>query len=61
MSKKILLIFALLLTTVAGVWAWDGEGTSANPYLIKSSADWKQLANDVRNGNSYSGQFSNIA
>ena len=61
MSKKILLIFALLLTTVAGVWAWDGEGTSANPYLIKSSADWKQLANDVRNGNSYSGTYFEMA
>lgn len=54
MTKKIMLIFTLLLTTVAGAWAWDGSGTSANPYLIKSSADWKQLADEVSGGNSYS-------
>jgi hypothetical protein len=29
---------------VQGVLAWDGRGTSTDPYLIKSSADWKQLA-----------------
>ena len=42
---------------VQGAWAWDGDGTSAKPYLIKSSADWKQLADDVSGGNSYSGKF----
>ena len=61
MTKKIVLIFTLLLTTVAGVWAWDGSGTSADPYLIKNSADWKQLADDVSGGNSYSGQYFEMA
>ena len=57
MTKKIFLILTLLLTTVVGVWAWDGSGTSTDPYLIKSSADWKQLADDVNGGNSYSGKY----
>ncbi len=57
MKTRAFLIIALLFTIVQGTWAWDGEGTSANPYKIKSSADWKQLADDVNGGNSYSGQF----
>lgn len=57
MNNKIFLVFTLLLTTVTGVWAWDGSGTSADPYQIKNSADWKQLADDVIGGESYSGKF----
>ena len=58
MKRKVLFMFALLLTAVTqGAWAWDGSGTSADPYLIKTSADWKQLADDVSAGNSYSGQY----
>lgn len=57
MTKKVFLIFIMLLTTVAGAWAWDGSGTSTDPYLIKNSADWKQLADDVIGGNSYSGTY----
>ena len=50
-------MIALLCTIVQGVWAWDGSGTSTDPYKIKNSADWKQLADDVTDGNSYSGQY----
>jgi hypothetical protein len=57
MRQKKLLMIALLCTIVQGVWAWDGSGTSADPYKIKNSADWKQLADDVTGGNSFSGQY----
>jgi hypothetical protein len=43
-------MIAILCSIVQGAWAWDGEGTSANPYKIRSSADWKQLADDVSGG-----------
>ena len=52
---KWLTVFLLLIGQTA--WAWDGEGTSGNPYLISSTSDWKQLATDVSAGNSYSGKF----
>ena len=57
MKQKALMTIALLCTVVQWTWAWDGSGTSTDPYLIKNSADWKQLADDVNGGNSYSGQF----
>ena len=34
-----------------------GTGTSSAPYLIKSSADWKELATQVASGNSYIGKY----
>lgn len=35
----------------------NGEGTSASPYLISTSADWDIFANNVNEGNPYSGKF----
>ena len=49
------MVFLLLVVQTA--WAWDGEGTSSNPYLISSTTDWNLLAQSVVGGNSYSGQF----
>ena len=40
-----------LLTHTAPVWAWDGSGTTADPYQIRNSADWKTLATEVSAGN----------
>lgn len=31
-------------------FTWDGEGSETNPYLIKSVADFKLLANNLKNG-----------
>lgn len=50
-------MIALLCSIVQGAWAWDGSGTSTDPYLISNSADWKQLADEVSAGNSYSGKY----
>ena len=57
MMRKHLWFLTILLAIAQQAWAWEGSGTSADPYLIKTSADWKQLANDVGGGNSYSGKF----
>ena len=55
--KKKVFSFALLCTIAQVAWAWDGSGTQSEPFLVKTSADWKQLADDVSGGNSYSGKF----
>jgi len=47
---KSMMLLILLCTMVQMAWAWDGSGTSADPYLIKTSADWKQLSNEVGGG-----------
>ena len=56
-KDRTMLLLILLCATVQGAWAWDGSGTSTDPYQIKTSADWKQLADDVAGGNSYSGKY----
>ena len=61
MNRKVLFMFAMLCAVAQGAWGWDGSGTSADPYLIRTSADWKQLADDVSGGNSYSGKFFEMA
>ena len=61
MLKKYHLLFALLCFVTQVCLAWDGSGTSAAPYLIKNSADWKLLADNVRSGNSFSGQYFEMA
>ena len=58
MKQRLFYLFAFALTMVTqGTWAWDGSGTSTDPYLINNSADWRQLADDVSGGNSYNGQY----
>ena len=54
--QKVFLMMALICTSVQGVWAWDGSGTATDPYLINSTDDWRQLANDVSGGETYSGK-----
>ena len=58
MKQRLFYLFAFALTMVTqGAWAWDGSGTSTDPYLINNAADWRQLADDVSGGNSYSGLY----
>lgn len=54
---KRLLLNLLLMLTAATAWAWDGSGTSDDPYLITNAEDLNQLASDVNGGNSYSGKY----
>ncbi len=58
MRQKIFLIFAILCMVAQGAWAWNGNGTEANPYQISSVDDWNTLCAKVNNGTStYSGKF----
>ena len=51
MIRRSISFIAFLFTLVQGVYAWDGLGTTANPYLIRNSADWQTLATEVAAGN----------
>ena len=42
-------------------YTFDGEGTSASPYLIKNSTDWDHFAENVNNGKTYSGKTFKLA
>ena len=42
---------------VQGASAWNGSGSSGDPYLIASTADWNTLASNVANGNTYSNTY----
>ena len=57
MKQRVRFILALLLMAVQGVWAWAGEGTSTNPYLIQNLTDWKQFSNEVLMGENISGKY----
>ena len=51
MIRRSISFIALLFMLVQGVYAWDGSGTTANPYLIRNSADWQTMATQVAAGN----------
>ena len=55
-------MLVLLSTMVLAAWAdgassFGGDGSAKNPYLIKTAAQWDQLASDVNSGTSYSGKY----
>lgn len=58
-----ILTVILLLTNVSGggnlVYAWSGSGTSSEPYLIGSKADWDQFRNKLsaNNSNKFNGEY----
>ena len=47
---RVLLIGVLAAFLPNTAKAWEGSGTSTEPYLIKTIADMTQLANDVNGG-----------
>ena len=51
----------LLSMTVLGAWAdstfGGGDGSEKNPYIIRTTAQWDQLATDVNGGTNYSGKY----
>ena len=54
MRQKLLMMLALLVCTTTA-WAWDGSGTSVDPYLIKSESDWNTFVNSSSTGITYGG------
>lgn len=63
MEKKTFGILATLLFVALGAWSqgtetptWSGSGTSDDPYLIQSVADWNKLAEGSKT-NTYEGVY----
>ena len=58
-----ILTVILLLTNVSGggnlAYAWSGNGTSSDPYLIGSKADWDEFRNrlSANNSNKFNGEY----
>ena len=55
--KKFLFVITTMFLMVQGASAWNGSGSSGDPYLIASPADWNTLASNVANGNTYSNTY----
>ena len=56
MKTRLSLLVCLLLASVQTILAWSGDGTTDNPYLIATTADWQALAQQVADGESFSGK-----
>ena len=56
MKQRVRFIVALLLMAVQGVWAWEGSGTSTDPYLIQNLDEWKSLSYDLAHQKSHGGK-----
>ena len=54
--KLYLILLALLTIGQAKAQGLSGSGTTDDPYLITSSADWNTFAQSVTNGTTYAGQ-----
>ena len=50
------MLMAFVPNPIASAATFDGEGTEANPYIIKGAADFIQLATDVNGGEPYQGK-----
>ncbi len=68
MTKRLSFLAAFLFALMQGAMAWDGDGTSANPYLIQTVDDWNQLHTSVKDSpdqkvfeNTYFRQTANLA
>ena len=59
--KKIFTLICAALVGVAGVWAYSGEGTEGNPYLIGTSDDWTAFAVLIESGDSFDGKYFKLA
>ena len=56
-TALMLLATAVITMTTQTAWAWNGSGTQSSPYQITTTNELKQLAEDVHNGNTYSGKY----
>ncbi len=55
--RRLLFVITTMFLMVQGASAWNGSGSSGDPYLIASTADWNTLASNVANGNTYSNTY----
>ena len=54
---RVTMTLVVMLFTTASAWAWNGEGTSANPYQITNANDLAQLATGVNGGTNYENTY----
>ena len=60
-TRLYLILLALMaLTPTAWAQGLSGSGTTNDPYLINSSADWGTFAQSVTDGTTYAGQFVSL-
>ena len=63
MATSVLLVTALGIMRAADVWdgsvsvVWDGDGTQASPYLIRTAADLAGLAERTNEGETFEGAY----
>ena len=57
MKKYILILLSIAYTHV---WAWDGNGTESNPYLIQDAHDFITLSEKAAEGNTYKGKYFKV-
>ncbi len=58
MKKRSYFLTAFLLFAgIFNTWAYDGDGSAATPYQIKTVEDLKTLATEVNEGQNYANQF----
>ena len=56
-TRRAAMMLLVMLLTTATAWAWSGDGSSGNPYLINSASDLAQLATDVNGGERYNKMY----
>lgn len=52
---------SLFLMTLLFFWqsvmAWEGSGTEASPWLVRTASDWQQIDTNLKNGADFTGKF----
>ena len=56
-TRRAAMMLLVMLLTMATAWAWSGDGSSGNPYLINSASELAQLATDVNGGERYNNMY----
>ena len=56
-KNRFLLLILAIVAFGPTAWAWSGNGTIDDPYLIADASDWNTLAANVNAGINYSGEY----
>ena len=51
------MMLVVMVLTTGSAWAWSGDGSSGNPFLITNASDLAQLATDVNGGKRYANKY----
>ena len=56
-TRRAAVLLLVMMLTATTAWAWDGQGTEANPFEITCANDLVQLATDVNDGTDYKDKY----